>query len=207
MRRDLVVELKTVDLVRETAWIALTEQMGWEGTLSGLRRYDLWRFEGEVAGGDADAFEAGLASELERSSAYYNPNKENRRFLAEGRLDDGHVLVVNEAVDAPGEDVQGEAWRALLWVTDEGGDRAAQRRRSAARLAEGGVELSDLRSGTLWELMLRAPDIDTARGYVAGLALSRGRHEGLLLNPHYQEGRLLEILTETEASSREGGGQ
>lgn len=199
MRRDLLVELKTVDLVRETAWIALTEQMGWEGALSGLRRYDLWRFDGESAAGE-EAFTAALEAELERSSAYYNPNKEHRRFLATDRLGEGETLSTEEARPAPERVETSRRWVALLWVTDEGGDRPMQRRRSGARLAEAGLELRDLKGGTLWELELLAPDADTARGYLAGLALSRGRHEGLLLNPHYQEGRLLEIVPADDAA-------
>jgi hypothetical protein len=192
MRRDLLVELKTIDLVRETAWLALTEKLGWEGTLLGLNRYELWRFEG-AAGEGEPAAEAALESELERSSAYYNPNKESRRFLPDGRLGEGELLEQGQALPAPASPAAGQRWQALLWITDEGGSRPALRERSGTRLAPAGFDLERLRSGTLWELDLVAENAEAARGLLTGLALSRGRHEGLLFNPHYQEGRLLEL--------------
>ncbi len=202
MRRDLLVELKTIDLVRETAWLALTEKLGWDGTLLKLDRFDLWRFEGEAKGGEAAA-DAALESELERSSAYYNPNKEQRRFLPGEGLAEGEFLRADEALPAPAKPAAGKRWRTLLWITDEGGSRPALCKRSGSRLTPAGFELETLRSGTLWELELAADDADAARGLLAGLALSRGRHEGLLFNPHYQEGRLLELEPVTEVPGGE----
>ena len=81
MRLDLRVDLKTVDLVRDTAWLALRERMGWdESRLLALRRSTLWRFEAEAAGGEA-ALRRVLDAEVERSADFYNPNKERRAFL------------------------------------------------------------------------------------------------------------------------------
>ncbi len=192
MRRDLLVELKTIDLVKETAWLALSEKLGWAGTLHELNRFDLWRFEGESSEGEA-AGHAALDAELERSSSYYNPNKEQRRFLPGDGLGEGELLEAKQALPAPECAVSGKRWRALLWITDEDGARPALRERSGVRLATAGFRLDRLRAGTLWELELNAGDADEARGLLAGLSLSRGRHEGLLFNPHYQEGRLLEL--------------
>ncbi|MBN2169957.1 MAG: hypothetical protein JW819_01395 [Candidatus Krumholzibacteriota bacterium] len=192
MRLELRVELKTVDLVRETAWLALTEKLGWAAVLADLRRAVLWRFE--LSDGDEATLRAALAAELERTSAFYNPNKERHHLLAGGALPEGEPLAAADALEpppAPGA----RLWRALVWVTDEGGEQAALRRRTARRLPG----LSGLRAGTLWELALRADTATMARGLAAGLALTRRRRQGLLLNPHYQEGRLLTLAPGEEA--------
>ena len=203
MRLDLVVELKTVDLVRETAWTALGEQLGWEGTLLDLRRGTLWRFEGEAA--SDPVMTSALDAELERSSAFYNPNKERRRFLPPGSLAEGEVLTADGALPVP-ERGEGPRWRAQLWITEDGGAREALRLRGAPRLAAEGLRLRALRSGTLWMLELAARDAARARGYLIGLALSRSRREGLLFNPHYQEGRLLTLTPAPESAGFDGGG-
>jgi len=192
MRLELRVDLKTVDLVRETAWSALTEKLGWGAVLDDLRRSVLWRFD--IADGDEAAVCAALEAELERTSAFYNPNKERRRLLAGGALPEGEPLAAADALDpppAPGA----RLWRALVWITDEGGEQTALRRRTARRLPG----LSGLRAGTLWELALRADTAAMARGLATGLALTRRRRQGLLLNPHYQEGWLLALAPGEEA--------
>lgn len=186
MHLDLLVTLKTVDLVRETAWTTLVERLGWEGRLLGLARHRLWRFD--VEGADAAACQAALAEELERSSAYYNPNKERLTWLPLGTLGDGEPLPapVSRPVDAAGDLPR---WRLGLWVTDEGGAADTLHAASAGRLAPA-VRLTGLATGSFWELTISAAARAEAAGLAAALAVSRGRGEGLLLNPHYQEGRL-----------------
>ncbi|MCP4546153.1 MAG: hypothetical protein GY835_06780 [bacterium] len=195
MRLDLQVKLTTIDLVRATAWLSLTETLGWQGILEGLTRYDLWRFESPDA--DLAAFRAALDVELERTSSYYNPNKQAREFLTENTLGDGRRLALADTRPRP-EQPEGDLWRALVWVTDEGGERPDLLRASGAQLRARGVNLTSVRTGTLWDIRLHAQDEAHARGFVAGLALSRDRRKGLLLNPHYQEGHLLKL----EAVSR-----
>jgi hypothetical protein len=206
MRLDLLVTLKTADLVRETAWLALTGQLGWEGRLADLTRHRLWRFA--VTGPAATEREGArglLAAEIERSADYYNPNKERLVWPAAEALDEGEPLVVAgaaasapRALPAPGTPV----WLLGLWVTDEGGEAPTLARRTAAGLAPSGLELASLHTGSYWELALAAATADEARRLAADLAISRGRHEGLLLNPHYQEGRLLRVAARPAAAAR-----
>ena len=189
MRLDLLVTLKTVDLVRETAWLTLVERLGWGDRLLGLARHRLWRFT--VEGADAAVCQSALAAELERSSAYYNPNKERLTWLAADALGAG------DALPAPLPRPLGPAdalssWQLGLWVTDEGGAADALRAASAARLSPA-VALTALHTGSFWELRLAAANAAEAGALAAALAVSRGRGEGLLLNPHYQEGRLLAL--------------
>ncbi len=201
MRLDLLVSLKTADLVRETAWLALTGQLGWEGRLLDLRRHRLWRFSlsgaGLAARTDAQRL---LAAEVERSADFYNPNKERLAWLDADRLGEGEPLVAARSTPqelaAPG----GPIWLLGLWVTDEGGEARIQAGRMAAGLAAAGLELTGLRTGSYWELSLAAAGADAARALAADLAVSRGRHEGLLLNPHYQEGHLLGVTLQSAAA-------
>ena len=196
MRLDLQVTLKTIDLVRATAWLSLSETLGWAGVLEKLERRDLWRFEGE--GNSPDAFRASLDRELERTSSYYNPNKQSLEFLpAQGR-DEGAILNAGDAKPRPATPASGR-WLARVWVTDDGGERPDLMRGSNASLRADGVRLRSLRSGTLWLLTLRAADEAEAKGLTAAIAITRSRREGLLLNPQYQEGHLLS-LTELPAT-------
>lgn len=196
MRLDLLVGLKTVDLVRETAWLALTGQLGWSERLLDLRRYRLWRFAVPGAAVDAGALGAALAAALERSADFYNPNKERLRWAAPGELSAGETLVapaVSPAHALPRAGAQ--PWQLGLWVTDEGGEAPALARRTAAQLAAAGLALPalGLATGAYWELTLAAADAAEALALAGELAVSRGRHAGLLLNPHYQEGWLLAL--------------
>jgi hypothetical protein len=190
VRIDLRVDLKTTDLVCETAKRALREDLRWGSLLERLERAELWRFR--AAADDPRALHAALEREVERGSTYYNPNKQRLRFLEDPPLPEGEILAAEDAL-APGAETGGVSWEARIWVSDEGGERADLRRGAAARFAKAGARLESIRSGTLWILELRAADRDEARGRVAGMALSRGRADGLLLNPHYQEGWLLTL--------------
>ncbi len=207
MRLDLLVTLKTADLVRETAWLALTGQLGWEGRLAGLTRHRLWRFAVTgPAAAEREAARSLLAAEIERSADYYNPNKERLEWPAADALGEGEPLALAgpaaatapRALPAPGTPV----WLLGLWVTDEGGAAPTLARRTAAGLAPSGLELASLHTGSYWELALAAANAEEARRLAADLAISRGRHEGLLLNPHYQEGRLLRVAPRPAAAAR-----
>ena len=185
MLLDLRVDLKTVDLVRETARMALEETLGWSGRLTGLRRSDLWRFEGEGEG-----FREAVEREVARTGIFVNETKHQARFQDGAELGEGEALRPEEVL-SPVELKDGPPWRALLLVSEEGGERESLRRRVEPRL--GGASLRSLKTGVLWEIILRAPDADSARRALTGLAVSRSRERGLLLNPHFQEGRLLSL--------------
>lgn len=184
MRLDLRVDLKTGDLVRQTAIMALDETLGWHGILVALRRSDLWRFRGQ-----GDHFREAVEKEVARTSVFVNTTKHRAEF-SEGAWDYGAPLNPDEALE-PAR-VKGERhWRLQLLVTEEGGEREGLRRRVQPRL--GDAKLESLQGGVLWDIILKAENKDTARGALTGLALSRSRERGLLLNPHFQEGRLLSV--------------
>jgi len=185
MHLDLRVDLKTGDLVRQTALMTLEETLGWQGIVLGIGRSDLWRFEGE-----GERFREAVEKEVARTGIFVNETKHRARFQDGAELGRGEALDPEGAL-APGELGDGPVWRALLLVSEEGGEKPALRRRVEQRL--GGARLDSLQGVVLWEIRLRAPDADSARRAVTGLALSRSRERGLLLNPHFQEGRLLRL--------------
>ncbi len=184
MRLDLRVDLKTGDLVKQTARMALDETLGWQGILLDLKRSELWRFSGE-----GDAFREKVEKEVARTSVFVNTTKHRAEF-SEGAWGDGDALDAAAALE-PSKVSGGRAWRLQLLVTEEGGERDALRRRVEPRL--GGAKLQSLQGGVLWDITLKAEDESMARGALTGLALSRNRERGLLLNPHFQEGRLLSV--------------
>jgi hypothetical protein len=185
MRHDLRVDLKAGDLVLRTARMALDEILGWQGILLRLRRSELWRFNGE-----GDGFRKAVEDEVARTSVFVNTTKHNAEFSDGELLGEGEGLDPDEALE-PAR-VEGDRhWRLRLFVTEEGGDKEALRRRVDARLAD--VKLLGLKGGVLWEITLAAADEQMARGALTGLAISRNRERGLLLNPHFQEGLLLSV--------------
>jgi len=185
MHLDLRVDLKTGDLVRQTAIMTIEETLGWKGIILGIGRCDLWRFEGE-----GERFREEIEREVARTSVFVNTTKHNARFEDEGDRDFGQELTATEALE-PARVSGVRRWRARLWITEEGGERESLRRRVQARLETS--RLKSLKGGVLWEIELRAAAADQARGAVTGLAISRSRESGLLLNPHFQEGRLLSL--------------
>jgi len=185
MRLDLRVDLKAADLVSRSARMALEETLGWKGVLLGLRRSDLWRFRGE-----GDRFRESLEKEVARTSFFVNTTKHRAEFAVGEKLGEGQVLDPAEAL-GPAEVEGDRRWRLRLYVTEEGGDRQALRKRVEPRLA--GAKLASLSFGLLWEIVLAVADEKMARGALTGLAISRSRERGLLLNPHFQEGRLLSL--------------
>jgi len=184
MRLDLRVDLKTGDLVRQTAIMALDETLGWHGILLDLRRSDLWRFSGQ-----GELFRESVEKEVARTSVFVNTTKHRAEF-SEGALGDGAPLDPDKALE-PARVKGDREWRLQLWVTEEGGEREGLRRRVQPNL--GDAKLESLQGGVLWEIILKAEDEATARGALTGLALSRSRERGLLLNPHFQEGHLLSV--------------
>ncbi len=185
MRHDLRVDLKAGDLVLRTAGMALEETLAWKGVLLGLRRSELWRFDGEGEG-----FREAVEKEVARTSVFVNTTKHSAEFSDGELLGEGEELDPAEALEPTR--VEGDRrWRMRLFITEEGGDKVALRKRVEPRLA--GTKLKGLKGGVLWEITLAAADESMARGALTGLAISRNRERGLLLNPHFQEGRLLSV--------------
>lgn len=178
---QLWVRLKVIDLVVQTAWITLTETMGFAEDLRGMLRYAWWRFDAD--GEDAARISAAIDREIRMDSAFTNQNKHRYHLAVEA---DGKRIVSGDldlGADMPGAGA-GVFACDLLVTEKESGRDAAYAERLGPRL--GTVRLSSVRSGEVWRLLVRAADHAEAAAKVEEMAVTRSRRHGLLVNPHYQ---------------------
>lgn len=178
---QLWVRLKVIDLVVQTAWITLTETMGFSEDLRGMRRYAWWRFDAE--GPDAAAISEAIDREIRLDSAFTNQNKHRYHLAVEAG---GERVVTGDldlGADAPGGG-PGIFVCDLLVTERESARDAGYAARLAPRLR--GVRVAGVRSGEVWRLLVRARDAAEAAAKVEEMSVSRSRRHGLLLNPHYQ---------------------
>jgi hypothetical protein len=176
MSAVLLTRLKITDL---TAWTALDagRRLLEEGyALERVVREELFLFE-PAEGAAATEFERPLASAIESSNFFVNPNKERYRFLRAAERGD--------ALTAPGG-----AWGILARPRGETGDPRLLERLLREHPLEG---LGAIRRARLWWLWTKGPRGDTAAAacYAAlGPLESAGR--GLLVNPHAEASRPIE---------------
>jgi hypothetical protein len=194
---QLWVRLKVVDLVVQTAWITLTETMGFSGDLRGMLRYAWWRFDAD--GASAEAVSAEIDREIRMDSAFTNQNKHRYHLAVEGG---GKPVVTGDldlGADLPGA---GEGVFAcdLLVTERESGRDAAWAERLGPRLQ--GVRLSGVRSGEVWRLLVRAKDPAEAAAKIEEMAVTRTRRQGLLVNPHYQGFALIRTVPAGAAAGK-----
>ncbi|MDP6418076.1 MAG: hypothetical protein QF492_07195 [Candidatus Krumholzibacteria bacterium] len=191
MHLDLLVSLKTVDLVCETAAMALRDTLSWGDRLLGLRRRDLWRFEGDAE--SESIFREKLQREVARTGVFVNTTKHQAVFQDGLLLGSGEPLN-SDTLLAPSQ-LEGEGhWKARIWITDEGGEQERLRKPGSERIHP--ARLTSLKKGVLWEIRIRCESREQALSALVGMARSRSRERGLFYNPHYQEARLFSLKKE-----------
>lgn len=131
-------------------------------TLRGLRRLRLFEIRGELPA------RAVLEELLHRSIQFYNPHKERSHL----RLDASEPAPLR-------------AGELAVLVYERDGERRAAAERWWRHEIGGTVEVSE---GVAWLLAFHDPS--SAEDSTEDLALVRGRHHGLLCNPHAQECRI-----------------
>lgn len=171
MQLDFLVKRKGLDPTAETSLHALRDLMGQD--VRAVEHGTLWRFdvEGEARGHD---LKREIARAACRAGRYVNANRDVFFWLDEASL---------EAARDPG------TWGIDLWICDGDGRDDVARVYFETQLRR---DVRRLRRGMLYRLWIPASDAATARQRAEGLARTRSRHEGLLMNPHSQS---LEILT------------
>jgi len=189
---QLWVRLKVIDLVVQTAWITLTETMGFADDLRGMLRYAWWRFDADGTG--AAAVSAAIDREIRMDSAFTNQNKHRYHLAVEAG--DERIVTGDLDLDAdlPGA-AEGIFACDLLVTEKESGADAGYLERLGPRL--GDVRLSGVRSGEVWRLLVRAKDQAEAAAKVEEMAVTRTRRHGLLVNPHYQGFALIRTAPST----------
>jgi hypothetical protein len=189
VRCDLWVRLKVIDLVTQTAWMTLTEKLGLEKELLGLARYSFWRMDVDARDGKS------ALGEIERviclDSAFTNQNK----HLYMLRMEDGAQagdLHLDRDYPIMAEGGVGRSGFAVDCLVRELGSEREEGYRSRLNSRLDGVRVTGIVAGEVWRVIIEAESEKEAVRKVEGIALTRSRREGLLLNPHYQR---LEILS------------
>ncbi len=204
----LLVFLKGADLVAETAYLALTGKMNYEGELLALKRFDYFRFS--VESETPDRTVSSLKDVLARQSTFYNRNKHGYvlestwdggkdregpdiAVLRQRVFDDVSKRVVSKgATDFVGRDAGGRIIlkeNRIFLIDSLVEERDPATRFSVAGKLQadlGGVPVSVPGIGTLWWMVLSAAGEQEARKAAEGIVVSRRRDRGLLLNPNYQ---------------------
>ena len=204
----LIVYLKGADLIAETAFLTLTGKMNFEGRLLAMKRFDNFRFE--IESGDPEGDVSKLRDVLDRQSTFYNRNKHGHLLRCTwpgGRFCEGpdraalqqrlagdaiKSVVIKEDTEfnggRTGEGVILKEDRIFLIDSLVEEQDSSVRSSLAQKLQAdlGGIPVSVLSNGTLWWLILSAPDESAARAMAEEMAVSERRDRGLLLNPNYQ---------------------
>lgn len=175
---ELFVRHKTVDLVAATARGTIARDMGYGERLLGLDREDYWRIEVAAEGEGA----VRLAEELaHRTKLFVNPNKHTCRIRVDGSPVGGSA----EPAGAEG----GHVVCALVHFRDD--EKAELAADTLRRTLGYGDTIRSVTRGTWWRLEIAAAAPDEARRIAEEIVVTRGVDEGLLMNPHSQEYRLL----------------
>ncbi len=218
MEATLLVYNKHIDLVAETAGITLRDKMGYAGRLLALRRFDFFRFMVDTTSDEEySASVDGIRKALASTSTFYNRNKHN--YFLEFR-NGGETIAEGVGLERLERDLADRAVKSLeknqikdLDIHDgrkkvifsgepvflgsilvEEMDHT-RKEGLGARLGDalGTKRVEFLDAGVLWWLLVSAHDADAAGRLVDEIAVSRRRDRGLLLNPNYQEYKLLGI--------------
>ena len=179
----LWVRLKVIDLVAQTAWMTLTEKMGFEGDLAGMRRYSYWAMDAE--GDGADSICEAIDREIRMDSSFTNPNKHMYSLAVSGDgggAASGDLDIVRDFPRTEGGD---RIFACDLFVSEQGGAKdEGYAGRLNSRLSD--AKITGMKSGEVWRILVRADDPEEAVRKVEEMAVTRSRQHGLLLNPHYQ---------------------
>lgn len=167
---ELVVSLKIPDVTALTAGNAIRRRLGYDDVLSALDRADYYCIDLDVDGREA-AEE--LAREMaEETNLFVNPNK----HVYELRFPEDH----EETVKGNGE------WLVNVLVTSPD-DTTGEGIASALHDRLGYDQVTNVETGVLWTMRIKAESEDEAREVAESITVTRSQSQGILMNPHFQE--------------------
>lgn len=203
-----------IDLVAQTAWITLREKLGYGDELLGLRRFSYWDMETGANGGE------GMMDEVEQvitlDSTFTNQNKHLYRLMmtdksgnievSRGTLSFEHgfsdkrrpdsaradgTLAGHQGKSPPDDSVSG-CYTVYSLIREKGQLREeAYTDRLNKKLNHGMVRV--IEAGEVWSIKVVADAEEKAVRLVKDMLITRSRREGLLINPHYQDYRIINI--------------
>jgi hypothetical protein len=211
----LLVILKGVDLVAGTATLTLVNKMNLGGTLLGLKRFDSYRFTVETD--EPEAVMRRLRHVLATQSRFYNRNKHN--YLLECRWNDRREAdgITYEEMDrrlaaevgrrtgirsSEDFDRKRAGKRVILYnvpvykvdvLIEEKGTTAKEKLARYIGMETGAERVSVSELGTRWWLALRVDTAEEARSVTERIVISDRRDRGLLMNPNYQQQRIISL--------------
>jgi phosphoribosylformylglycinamidine (FGAM) synthase PurS component len=175
-RLDFVISRRGLDPAAETCEAALRDLLGLP--VAGVERADMLRFEfTSTPAATSEHLRSRLEAAARRAGRYVNTNRDVCAWPVGPRP-------YPEAAPRDG-------WAVDVWVTHGDGEDpvAAGHFRPAV-----GPELRSVRSGVLWRLWLAAADADAARELALAIAITHGRRQGLLANPHAQSVEIVSVV-------------
>ncbi|MEM3400299.1 MAG: hypothetical protein QXP42_05700 [Candidatus Micrarchaeia archaeon] len=166
----IYVKLKIPDVVAETAFNTLVRRMGYADLLDALDREDYWLISLECANSD----EARRTAEeiVMKCGAIYNKNKHTYRIALAGET------LGDKSIDV------------LVW--SKGEDGLAAYVKSTLVNTLGFKNVLDVKAGVLWKIYFKNSVSGDARKELAErIAVTKSRKEGLFVNPHSQDYKVL----------------
>ena len=168
---ELLVSLKIPDVTALTAALAIRRRLGYADVMKQLRRADYYALDLNVP--DVEAARA-LAKELaEKTNLFVNPNKHQYELVFPEQHHGGPVQ-------------QDGLWRVEVLVTDAEGAEAADLEQALRERLGYGAQVTAVRRGILWTMLLAAGNADEAGGIAEAITVTTSRDHGLLVNPHFQ---------------------
>lgn len=196
---QVLIDLKSADPTALTAAEAIRHLLGFGDRLVSIRRRFLHEIvllppdpgPGAPGRSDADSLCAALSEYLDRTVVFWNPNKHRawiRLFgpgAAEGAWEANARARHPSAFGLPALDEP--AWdHVLLWNRGQGNAPADLR----ASLKPWSVAAYG--NGELYSLQWGTESLDERADWTEQVAVARSRGQGLLVNPHYQDHRILQ---------------
>ncbi len=172
---ELLVKLKIPDVTALTAASALRRRMGYAEVLHDLQRADYYALHLQV---DSQQTALALAEELaDKTNLFVNPNKHTYELRIAGQ----------RGAPVPEDGV----WPVEVLVTDAEGAEAEDIQQALHERLGYVEQVQSVAQGTLWIMKLSAPDAEAATQLAQQITITQARAEGLLINPHFQDWKIL----------------
>ena len=168
---ELLVSLKIPDVTALTAASSIRRRLGYDEVLKELRRSDYYSLDLNTTDPQAAAE---LAQELaEKTNLFVNPNK--------------HSYEIRSPQQHSGGPIQQEGlWRVEVLVTPVEGAQAPEIEQALTQRLGYGEQVTAVRRGILWVLLLAADSAEEARRIAEEITVTTARDQGVLVNPHFQ---------------------
>jgi len=178
---EIFVAHKSWDLTALTAKHTLTHDMGYGEILHELLREDYWSIK--ISDRASKNIEKIAKEFISRVKLFVNPNKHNYWLRVNGTF----------LIPPPSLDVPPDVYRVDI-LTELYDDEVAHLALQSLRTTWGyGDIIRSVRRGVIWHLFLRASSPEDAKRIADEISLTHSINKGLLINPHAQSYKILQV--------------